>query len=192
MTGVVLGALAFFVVVWVDAVSLKSLRFLKPVLWLAGIALFAAGVVLAARQPPRVELPLLVSAAGWAVAGFFSLLLFYSLFLEIPFVSAYVRRGRPARPVTSGTYALCRHPGVLWLAGAVAGLFVATRGLWLLVGLPVWVALDVLYAFLQERLFFARMFGTEYENYRRAVPMLLPTSRSIHECARTIFRRGAS
>ncbi len=188
MTGVVLGILAFFVVFWVDAVSLKRKSFAKPLLWLVTVALFVAGLILAMRQPPRAALPIPLSTAGWVLTVVCSFLLIYSLFIEIPFVTAYVRRGQPSRLVTRGTYALCRHPGVLWLAGLLAGLFFASGSLWLLVALPAWVALDVLYVVLQEKLFFVRMFGSEYEKYQRTVPMLLPTSRSIRECTQTIFR----
>ena len=95
----------------------------------------------------------------------------------------------PSRLVTEGTYALCRHPGVLWLAGLLAGVFLASGSLWMLAALPLWVGLDVLYVVLQEKLYFVRIFGAEYRDYQREVPMLVPTSRSIRECARTIFVR---
>ncbi len=191
MTGVLVGALAFLVIFWVDALSLNRVRLLKPVLWVAGAALLVAGALLTVRQPPRVALPIGLRACGWTLAGAFFLLLVYSLFVEVPFVSAYARAGRPGRLVRSGTYALCRHPGVLWLAGTLTGLFLATGSLWLLPALAVWTALDVLYVVLQERLFFPRLFGPAYARYQRDVPMLLPTLQSIRACAGTIFRRSA-
>jgi protein-S-isoprenylcysteine O-methyltransferase Ste14 len=101
-----------------------------------------------------------------------------------------VHRGAPSRLVTSGTYALCRHPGVLWLALLLVGVFMSSGSPWVLAALPVWVGLDVLYVILQEKLFFIRMFGADYREYQRAVPMLIPTWRSVRECARTLFRRA--
>lgn len=190
MTGIGLGAAAFIVLFWVDLVSLKGMRLVKPVLWLASGVLFCAGLVSTVRNSPRVSLPAPLAGFGWALVGIFSLLLFYSLFVEIPFISAYVQKGTPSRLVTRGTYALCRHPGVLWLAGLLAGVFLARGSLWMLLALPVWVGLDVLYVALQERLFFMPMFGAEYVEYQRTVPMLLPRGRSVSECARTIFRTG--
>jgi protein-S-isoprenylcysteine O-methyltransferase Ste14 len=189
MTGLLLGAASFLLVFWVDVVSLRGLRVLKPVLWAASIALFVSGLVLAVLEPGRFGLPASISVVGWALAALSAVLLVYSLFLEIPFASAYIRKGKPSRLVTSGTYALCRHPGVLWLALFLAGAFLASGSLWVLAALPVWVGLDVLYVFLQEKLFFIPLFGADYREYRGRVPMLVPTSRSARECARTLFRR---
>jgi protein-S-isoprenylcysteine O-methyltransferase Ste14 len=188
MIGIALGAASFFVVFWVDAVSLKGMSHVKPVLWLASTALFITGVVFSVRDPARVDLPSAIGVLGWVLSGAFLLLLIYSLFIEIPFISAYVKQGQPAGVVSRGTYALCRHPGVLWLAGLIAALFLGTGSLVLLVAMPVWVGLDALYVVLQEKLFFMRMFGADYGAYQRAVPMLVPTTHSMRECARTLFR----
>jgi hypothetical protein len=102
MTGVALGILGFFVVFWVDAVSLKGKSFAKPLLWLVAATLFGAGLVLVMREPPRVAMPVAFATAGWILAGAGTMLLIYSLFVEIPFVTAYVRKGQPLRLVTSG------------------------------------------------------------------------------------------
>ena len=189
MLGIALGAASFLVVFWVDAVSLKNLRRAKPVLWILGGILFVAGLVLAARDPSPIAFPAGLAAAGWALGGMFFLLLVYSLFIEIPFVSAYVREGAPPAVVSRGTYALCRHPGVLWLAGFLASLLLATGSHALFIAVPLWVGLDALWVALQEKLYFVRMFGGAYESYQRTVPMLVPTPRSIRECVRTVFRR---
>jgi protein-S-isoprenylcysteine O-methyltransferase Ste14 len=190
MTGITLGVTAFVVLFWVDAVSLKGMRLVKPALWLISGALFVVGCVLTLRQPPHFPVPGVLAVTGVVLASVSGLLLFYSLFIEIPFVSAYVQKGSPLRLVTRGTYALCRHPGVLWLAGLLAGTCLARGSVWMLAALPVWVGVDVLYVILQEKLFFVRMFGPEYREYQRSVPMLVPTSRSVRDCARTIFMRG--
>jgi protein-S-isoprenylcysteine O-methyltransferase Ste14 len=192
MTGISLGMAAFFVLFWVDYVSLKGMGLVKPVLWLTSSALFVSGLLLTARQSPHVRLPGPFPAAGWVLVTAFGLLLVYSLFIEIPFASSYVAKGSPSRLVTRGTYALCRHPGVLWLTGLLTGVFLVRGSLWLLAALVVWGGMDVLYVALQERLFFVRMFGSEYEQYQRSVPMLVPTSRSARACARTIFAPGGS
>jgi protein-S-isoprenylcysteine O-methyltransferase Ste14 len=189
MTGIALGAAAFLLIFWVDAVSLQKMSFVKPILWLVGIAVSITGLIITVREPPRVQLPIPVVAFGWALLAVCTALFVYSLFVEIPFASAYVQKGMPSRLVTEGTYALCRHPGVLWLAGLLAGVFLASGSLWMLAALPLWVGLDVLYVVLQEKLYFVRIFGAEYRDYQREVPMLVPTSRSIRECARTIFVR---
>jgi protein-S-isoprenylcysteine O-methyltransferase Ste14 len=188
MTGILFGAASFIVLFWVDPVSMKGMRYVKPALWLVGSALLVSGVALCLRHPRRIPLPAALAPVGWALLGLFSALLLYSLFAEIPLAAAYVRAGQPPHVVSRGTYALCRHPGVLWFAGALGGLFLARGSLALLVAIPVWTGLDVLWVALQERLFFVRMFGQEYRSYQRTVPFLVPTPGSVRACARTIFR----
>ena len=182
-----LGAAAFILLFGADLCSLRSVPAAKPLLWGGGGALFTWALVRAAGGMPRVALPAALPAAGWVLAALFLLLLVYSLFLEIPFASAYVGPGGPARLVSSGTYALCRHPGVLWQAGLLAGLFAATGSLRLLAAFPVWTGLNALYVLLQERLVFGHLFGEEYRRYQQAVPMLLPTRASLGRCLRTLF-----
>lgn len=191
MIGLLLGVGSFFFAFWADVVSMKGTGVLKPLLWAVSIMLLLAGVALMiVRQPSAVALPGAAQAVGWILTGLSALLLVYSLFVEIPFASAYVHRGTPSRLVTSGTYALCRHPGVLWLAFLLAGVFLASGSPWVLAALPVWVGLDAAYVVLQEKLFFIRMFGADYRAYQRTVPMLIPTARSVRECARTLFNRA--
>jgi protein-S-isoprenylcysteine O-methyltransferase Ste14 len=183
MVGVALGAAAFFLIFWVDALSLKDIRRVQPVLWILSVLLFAAGLVLCADPAGSSPVVWPLRALGWFFCAAFGLLLVYSLFIEIPLF-------QPAHGLVSrGTYALCRHPGVLWLAGFLAALLLARGSRWLLVAAPVWIALDVLLAFLQERLFFIRMFGNGYRAYQRTVPMFIPTAYSLLACTQTIFRR---
>ena len=183
MAGILLGAASFVVIFWVDFLFLRNIRSVQPALWLLSILLFISGAVLCAGSPASVPLTLPLRALGWAFCVVFGLLLVYSLFIEIPFSR------RPGHVVVIGTYALCRHPGVLWFAGFLAGLFLARGSNWLLVAAPVWVSLDVLLAVLQEKLFFVRMFGVSYRAYQRTVPMFVPTLRSALACSQTIFRR---
>ncbi len=190
MLGIALGAASFFVVFWVDVAAMKGMSLVKPVLWLAGIALFAGGALICLAEPVRVALPVSVRAAGWTLAALFALLLAYSLFFEIPLSSAYLRAGQPSAVVSTGTYALCRHPGVLWFAGLLASVFAASGSIGLARAIPVWVGLDILYVLVQDRFFFPRMFGEDYRAYQRSVPMLVPTAHSIRECARTTGRKG--
>jgi protein-S-isoprenylcysteine O-methyltransferase Ste14 len=189
MRGIVLGAASFFIVFWVDVAALKRMSFVKPVLWLASVVLFVWGLVICMGDPSAVALPTAVRTAAAIAAVLFSLLLVYSLFIEIPFAAAYLRAGKPSAVVATGTYALCRHPGVLWLTGLLAALFFSGGSRLLLLAMPIWLGLDTLYVILQDRLFFPRMFGADYEAYQREVPMLVPNARSVRRCAQTIFRR---
>lgn len=188
MVGIGLGAASFAVILWVDLISLKGIRFAKPLLWLAGTAAFALAAILTIRTSPRIPLAPPLPVLGYVLAGVFFLLLVWSLFLEIPFVSAYLESRGSQRLVTSGTYALCRHPGVLWLGGLIAGLFLASGALLLAPAFIVWIGCDVLLVYLQERLFFLRLFGSDYRKYQREVPMVVPTLGSLQRCVHTLRR----
>ena len=48
----------------------------------------------------------------------FLALLIYTLFFALPFEETYCEENRLRAAYTEGVYGLCRHPGVLWFAGA--------------------------------------------------------------------------
>lgn len=80
------------------------------------------------------------------------------------------------RAVTTGLYALCRHPGVLFSAPLLLSL-------WGACGLPAYAALayfalNALYAFIQDRWLFPH-FLIGYDDYRTTTPFLLPTPNSV-------------
>ena len=111
-------------------------------------------------------------------AGFLALLV-YTLFFAIPLEASYARPGEKRSVCTTGVYALCRHPGVLWFAGVYACL-------WLAAGLPLWEAalysgLNVLLVVFEDRCVFpAQLEG--YDAYQAQTPFLLPNRQSIRAC----------
>jgi protein-S-isoprenylcysteine O-methyltransferase Ste14 len=112
-------------------------------------------------------------------------LLIYSLFIEIPFKQTYTMSGVGDRLVKTGTYALTRHPGVLWLGLFLLALLAVSRSRLLLIAAPLWFALDLLLVWVQDRFYFPRMFPG-YSQYRRETPMLIPTRSSIVRCIKTL------
>ena len=56
---------------------------------------------------------------GFGLGGFlFLCLLIYTLFFALPFEETYCEENKLRAAYTEGMYGLCRHPGVLWFAGA--------------------------------------------------------------------------
>ena len=99
-------------------------------------------------------------------------------------ILVYAEQGVGDKLVTTGTYALVRHPGVLWYAIFLVGMILAS-GRWLaLLAAPVWLLIDVLHVWIQEKVFFNQM-SPEYEQYKQQTPMLIPTRRSIARCLQT-------
>ena len=126
---------------------------------------------------------------GWlrggfvALAGLFLLLLAYTLFFAIPVEASYTRPGEKRSVCTTGVYALCRHPGVLWFIGLYLCLWVAAR-------LPLWEAatfsiLNVCLVWFEDRCVFPEKLEG-YGAYQASTPFLLPTGQSIRACIKTI------
>jgi protein-S-isoprenylcysteine O-methyltransferase Ste14 len=119
----------------------------------------------------------------WAAAAF---LLIYSLFLELPFVKTYGGAKYSSDLVDTGTYALCRHPGVLWFGLMFFFYFLATGAVLMIPAGIIWTGLDVVHVYIEDRYFFPRMFS-DYKIYSESTPMLIPNRESIRRCIATLF-----
>jgi len=188
MDTVLAGGAAFLLGPLIDWAVYNKKNGLTLVLWIAFGLLLGYGLVTAVRHPVKVELAPYWSLAGWLLTVAGAALSLYSVFWEVsparhPQASATASAG--PHLVMDGTYALTRHPGVLWFGLLVLGLFLVSRSRIMLVAGPVWTALDALWVLLQERFFFHRMFP-EYAHYCQTTPMLLPTPASVRR-----FLRGA-
>lgn len=106
-----------------------------------------------------------------------------ALFFSLP-ANTYAapEQGRPA--YTKGMYALCRHPGVLWLCVALVAVAVMLRTPAAVVGCLVLCAGDVAYMLFQDRWSFPRTF-CDYEAYKRSTPLILPTAASVRRAFET-------
>jgi protein-S-isoprenylcysteine O-methyltransferase Ste14 len=182
---ILLGVLAFLIAFFFDLAAIKHIPYLKQIIGLAAALLFGYSLVMVVLHPVKLQMPSLLSYAGWPFLIVSAFLLVYSLFLEIPFRQTYAADGVGDRLVKTGTYALVRHPGVLWLALFLASLILVSRSRLLLLAAPVWLFMDVLYVWIQERFYFTKMFPG-YEQYNKETPMLIPTRESIVRCIKTL------
>ncbi|MBN1335198.1 MAG: hypothetical protein JXB39_04500 [Deltaproteobacteria bacterium] len=184
----VAGVLAYLPAALAEVGALKGNRGWKPAGW-ATAALLHAWAVPAAALAPSAWLPgNLAKAVGSMLAAVAAILLVWSFALEIPFASSWTRSAPGHRLVTTGTYALVRHPGVLWYALVLLGLLLATGSGTLLVGAPLWIAIDVVYVAWEESVVFPSQFP-DYARYRNTTPMLVPTPASLGRAIRTLGRR---
>jgi protein-S-isoprenylcysteine O-methyltransferase Ste14 len=185
MAQILLGAAAFALGFGFDWASWRRSAVLKPVLELATVACFLAALLWTLATPGRWGWPAWVAVVGWPLVAAGAALLAYSLFFEIPFAATYARPGSGDVLVTTGTYALVRHPGVLWLGLLLAGLALVSRGRLMLVAGAIWLLCDIVYVWLQEAFLFRRMFPG-YEEYQRTTPMLVPTAQSLARCLHSL------
>jgi protein-S-isoprenylcysteine O-methyltransferase Ste14 len=185
---ILVGSLAFVIAFFFDLAALKGIRYLKQIIGVAFVLLFGYAMYGVCFATEKLALPACAAWAGWPLAVISGGLLVYSLFLEIPFKATYAHSGTGQGLVTTGTYALTRHPGVLWFGLFLLGLTAISHSKLFLVAAPVWFALDVLYVWIQDRFYFPVTFAG-YEQYKRETPMLVPTRDSIVRCVRTL-RKG--
>jgi protein-S-isoprenylcysteine O-methyltransferase Ste14 len=158
MRYIALGVVAFIIAGFFDLAALQRIRYLKQIIGLTAALLFGYALIMVARHPDKLLLPAWLSSAGWPFLIISGLLLIYSLFLEIPFRQTYAAAGVGDKLVKTGTYALVRHPGVLWLALLLLSLVLVSHSRLLLLAAPLWIFLDVLYVWIQERSFLGRIF----------------------------------
>lgn len=132
-----------------------------------------------------------VSGAGDVLLMVLGLLAFaglmYCLFFALPFQETYLAQAQVRRVYDRGVYALCRHPGVL--------CFFAMYLFWGLAAFPspllghgmLFSALNVAYAGFQDRVTFPDCFS-DYEDYRKRVPFIIPTKTSVRMAVQTCRR----
>jgi protein-S-isoprenylcysteine O-methyltransferase Ste14 len=180
-----LGVVSFLVAYLFDLAAVRRIPYGKQAIGLVAAALAIYAHIMVSTTGARVWLPPWAGYAGWILWPIALLALSYSLFLEIPFRRTYVADGASGELVTTGTYALVRHPGVLWYALFLAGLVLASQRRLTLIAAPLWLVLDILYVWIQERFFFDGMFPG-YDRYRQQTPMLIPNRKSIVRCWETL------
>ncbi len=189
MKYIVTGTVAFLFLFLFDIFTLNNAGKPKKFFGILGLGLFIYSAVMVTVVSEKIMLPMgirLLSGVLWIGSMF---LLIYSLFLELPFVQTYGNEEHSSTLVDTGTYALCRHPGVLWF-GLVFFFFFFTTGAVLLIPAGIlWTAIDIFHVYLQEKLFFPKMFSG-YGEYRQTTPMLIPTLKSIGRCVNTLQLGG--
>ena len=117
---------------------------------------------------------------GTGAVGFFALLI-YALFFALPFEETYCKENTIRLAYTGGVYSLCRHPGVLWFAGAYLclwGITGSVSGGGYFLSMVAW---NFIYVILQDMWTFPHTFSN-YLEYKKKTPFLFPNRKSIQEC----------
>ena len=182
---VLLGCVGFLAGFSLESAVTQRIPGLRRVLWGAAYGLVAWSLCMVSLQGMRLDIPAWLSVVGWGLLPVALLLLLYSLFFELPFRSTYLRSRPDSHLVTSGTHALVRHPAVLWYGLLLVSLLFVTRSQLLLVALPLWLGLDIVWVVLQERLSLPRTYSY-YQRYRISTPMLVPNWHSLRACLATL------
>lgn len=179
MDYIVLGILGFIVIHFFDIVSLRRIRWAKPITWVVGSGLLTYSLIMICLAPGKLLMPLWSTWLGWGFLLVSLSILIYSLFINLPFRKTYIAAGVGDKLITTGLYALVRHPGVHWFTLALLSLVLVSRSTLLLIAAPILILLDILLVVVQDKFFLGKMFAG-YDNYRRETPMLVPNRQSIN------------
>ncbi len=109
-------------------------------------------------------------------------LLIYTLFFALPFKGTYIEQDQ-LKVYDKGVYALCRHPGVLWLFFFYWFLSLFLSSSELRTAAVMFSLMNFIYAYLQDKLIFPRTLAG-YDEYQKSVPFLIPTLTSCKQCLR--------
>lgn len=189
MRDVLLGIFSFVWLLLIDWAAVRDLYKIRPLFLSAAGVTFIFGWLGVMQSPAQVDLPNGMTILGWIGLVVFALLLIYSLFIEIPLRATYIDGGLDTRLVTTGTYALSRHPGILWFAGLVMSMLIINPSKTTLLAGVAWFSADVLLVLIEDIYFFPRMFPT-YSTYQYSTPFILPNRRSLRRCLDTLPING--
>ena len=178
MVYIALGSLGFLVMHFFDIVSLKRIPGAKLCTWILGSSLLVYSLIMLCLRSDRLLLPSWATWLGWALLSTSFLLLIYSLFINLPFRKTYVTTGVGDELITTGLYALVRHPWIHCFIVLMLSLVLVSGSKLLLIASPILISLDILLVVIQDKFFLGRMFDG-YDRYRRETPMLLPSKKSI-------------
>jgi protein-S-isoprenylcysteine O-methyltransferase Ste14 len=187
MVAIAVGTASFFFILASDWADWRKLSALKTAAIVAAAACLVYAMIALFFSPDRFFLAAGVRIAGAAVAAVFLFLLVYSLFLELPSRLTYSAAGGERAVVSKGTYALTRHPGVLFLFFFHVALVAVCGSRPLLLALPFWVCADCVLVGIEDSVLFPRIFGSAYDDYKKSVPFIVPTWASMRQCCATIF-----
>lgn len=113
----------------------------------------------------------LFTILGTAGVPIFSLLMFWSIIVEIPYNT--IRNGEERRVYDGGTYSLTRHPGWLWYLFLNLSIVAVSRDPTVGMLSAYLVLLETVVVVVEDIHIFPRLFA-DYRDYQQRVPMLLP------------------
>jgi len=185
MVYIVIGVCGILMAYFFDVVSLWRIPWAKQGVGIVAVALIVYAAVMACLAPEKLGLPIWLTWMGWALLVVSLPVFIYSLFVNLPFHKTYIEPGVANKLITTGAYALVRHPGIFGYALVLVSLILVSHSKLLLIASPIWFAADILHVVIQDKYVFGKMFA-DYGDYRSETPILIPNRKSISTCLRTL------
>jgi protein-S-isoprenylcysteine O-methyltransferase Ste14 len=180
MLNILLGSSGFLLLFIADIFSLKHKSIMSAVFSVIGTAIIFTISIIILFGGTTYIVPLGIRVIAGLFTLLFLALLIYSVVIEVNLTK------EDKRLLTTGTYALTRHPGVMWfLFYYLLGSLLFGNFDILIAGL-VFTTFNVIYVIFQEKFIFTKLFHG-YEQYQKLTPMLIPNYKSIKRCVNTII-----
>lgn len=176
VAGYLLGILGFICLLMFDLLSMNHKKIGKYLFMVLGVTSMIFGSILIAQSNTRFMLPTSLRVFFGAMTILFLLLLFYSVVIEVG-KNTYQYHQVP-KLITNGTYALSRHPGVLWLFGFYLSLGLALTNQGLLLAAVIFTFVNTIYVYVQEKFIFVHIFD-HYQKYQTHTPFIIPNYQSL-------------
>ncbi|MFC2069324.1 methyltransferase family protein [Chloroflexota bacterium] len=189
MIYIIISIISFLILHIFNIFSLRKISIAKPVTLVLGSGLLIYSIIMMSLDANKLLLPMWLTWLGWGLLLLSFFLLMYSLFISLPFNKTYIKTSTPNKLVTTGLFALVRHPWVLFSAPVFLSLILISKSSQLLIAAPILVLLNIALAIIQDKFIFDRMFAG-YDDYRKQTPMLMPNRTSIRACISTIRNRA--
>ena len=188
MLWLTIGIIGFGIGLLIEIVPRSRQGTFRPLLWATSFAIILMPMALAALFTERYSSSPWLTTLGWVMLATGATLMAYTLLLELPFGQTFLKEsqhpGQHSELIRSGSYALVRHPTVLWYLLMVVGLTLASRSVTLQIAAPVWLAMDIIWIVVQEKVSLPKAFPN-YPDYIETTPMLLPTRHSLQACLKS-------
>ncbi|HPF20354.1 MAG TPA: hypothetical protein PLC88_03360 [Syntrophomonas sp.] len=189
MSFIFAGSLAFICFAIFD---LNKIRFISKnmnILVVLGSFILAFSTMAIIISPHSIRISTLWQWLALILAILVLLLMIYTIFGAVSFKKTYLETQKGNTVVTTGMYALCRHPGVLWffLFYCLSGL--AFNNQLLLIAAIIWTLLDIVYVYIQDRWIFPIILE-DYHIYQQQVPFIIPNLTSLQHSLASLLGKG--
>jgi protein-S-isoprenylcysteine O-methyltransferase Ste14 len=145
------------------------------------LAFSTMGILLGNFESFEVTLPFRLLFGVLSIISL--LLLVYSLFFWLPFGGTYIEVKKDNTVVDTGMYALCRHPGAIWVFSFYLFLWLASGKMMMLWAGIIWTVMNTILVYVEDRWIFPKILNG-YDHYKTTVPFLIP---SLTGCKKNIL-----
>jgi protein-S-isoprenylcysteine O-methyltransferase Ste14 len=181
---IVLSGAGFIGFLALDIPLLRQFAFGRILLTLIAVGALTTAILLTLNDGSTLGISSNVQWIGIVLLILGGGLTSYSTLIEIPLAMQRDPQADHSSIYQKGTYALCRHPGFLWLIVDLTGVVILANHLSTLVMAISWVVLNFAVILVQDRIIFPRQFPA-YRHYQHTTPFLLPTPTSLRALFRT-------